>query len=64
MRVYSYPDAFLEKDAGVAHALPDAAPKERVKVVEPCRPWRSYAVVSPWNSLGEQAPKPKGEQTS
>jgi len=64
MRVYSYPDAFLEKDAGVAHALPDMAQKERIEAVEPCRPWRSYAVVCLWNSLGEQTPKPKGEQIS
>ncbi len=62
MRAYSYPDAFLEKDSGVAHALPDMSPKERTEAVEPCRPWRSYAVISLWNSLGNQASKPKGEQ--
>ncbi len=53
MRVLSYSDAFLETDAGVAHALPDLTPKERLLAVETCRPWRSYAVVSLWNSLGE-----------
>ena len=47
----SHPDAFLEKDAGVAHALPDLTPKERLAAVEPCRPWRSYAVIGLWNSL-------------
>jgi len=26
-------------------------PKERIEAVEPCRPWRSYAVISLWNSL-------------
>lgn len=51
MRAFSYPDAFLESDAGVAHALFDMTPKERTLAVEPCRPWRSYAVVSLWNSL-------------
>lgn len=51
MRCWSYPDAFLEGDAGVAHALPDMAPKERLAAVEPCRPWRSYAVIGLWNSL-------------
>ena len=51
MRAYSHPDAFLEKDSGVAHALPDMTPKERIEAVEPCRPWRSYAVISLWNSL-------------
>ena len=54
MRVLSYPDAFLETDAGVAHALPDLTPKERLAAVEPCRPWRSYAVVGLWNSLAVQ----------
>ena len=54
MRVLSYPDAFLEKDSGVAHALPDMTPKERIEAVEPCRPWRSYAVVCLWNSLDSQ----------
>ena len=51
MRAFSYPDAFLEKDAGVVHALPDLTPKERLVAVEPCRPWRSYAVINLWNSL-------------
>ena len=52
MRALSHPDAFLEKDAGVAHALPGMTPKERLAAVEPCRPWRSYAVIGLWNSLG------------
>ena len=52
MRVMSFPDAFLETDAGVVHALPNTTPKERLQIVESCRPWRSYAVVSLWNSLG------------
>ena len=64
MRVLSYPDAFLEKDSGVAHALPTMTPKQRLEAVEPCRPWRSYAVICLWNSLGNQAPKPKGERSS
>lgn len=51
MRGFSYPDAFLEKDAGVAHALPDMTPKERLEAAEAWRPWRSYAVISLWNSL-------------
>jgi AraC family transcriptional regulator of adaptative response / DNA-3-methyladenine glycosylase II len=54
MRAYSCPDAFLEKDSGVAHALPDMTPKERIEAVEPCRPWRSYAVICLWNSLGNK----------
>lgn len=51
MRTMSYPDAFLETDAGVAHALPELAPKERLALVEDCRPWRSYAVLALWDSL-------------
>lgn len=53
MRTMSYPDAFLETDAGVAHALPGLAPKERLALVEDCRPWRSYAVLALWDSLSE-----------
>ncbi|MBQ9004667.1 MAG: hypothetical protein IJ087_22755 [Eggerthellaceae bacterium] len=53
MRAMSYPDAFLETDAGVKHALPDLTPKQRLELAEKWRPWRSYAVVSLWNSLGE-----------
>lgn len=51
MRALGHPDAFLETDAGVAHALPDLTPKERLALVEDCRPWRSYAVLALWDSL-------------
>lgn len=51
MRALSYPDAFLETDAGVAHALPDLTPKERLALAEAWHPWRSYAVISMWNAL-------------
>lgn len=51
MRTMGYTDAFLETDAGVAHALPNLTPKERVCAVEECRPWRSYAVIALWDSL-------------
>lgn len=51
MRALSHPDAFLEKDAGVAHALPDMTPNQRLEAAEAWRPWRSYAVISLWNSL-------------
>ena len=53
LRTLSYPDAFLETDAGIAHALPNMTPQERLDAVERCRPWRSYAVVALWNSLSE-----------
>lgn len=53
MRVLAYPDAFLEKDVGIIHALPDMEPKERLALAETWRPWRSYAVINLWNSLRE-----------
>lgn len=52
MRVLGYPDAFMETDAGIKHALPDLAPAERVRLAEQWRPWRSYVTISLWNSLG------------
>lgn len=55
MRTLSYPDAFLETDAGIAHALPTMTPRERLVAVEGCRPWRSYAVVALWNSLSRRS---------
>lgn len=61
MRALRHPDAFLEKDAGIAHALPEMTPNERLEAVEPCRPWRSYAVISLWNSLASEVLKLKGE---
>lgn len=51
MRALGHPDAFMETDAGVAHALPGLTPKERLALAEGFRPWRSYAVVALWNSL-------------
>lgn len=66
MRALSHPDAFLESDAGVAKALPGMAPRQRAQLAEAWRPWRSYAVISLWNSLGakEAAPnKSHGEET-
>lgn len=51
MRVLGYPEAFLASDAGVGHALPGTTPKQREALAEHWRPWRSYAVISLWNSL-------------
>ena len=57
MRTMSYPDASQETDAGIAHALPDLTPKQRLAAAESWRPWRSYAVIALWNSLvdGEES---------
>lgn len=54
MRALGHPDAFLESDAGVAHALPDLSPKERSKLARQWSPWRSYAVIGLWNSLSDE----------
>ena len=51
MRCMSYPDAFLETDAGIKHALPWYEPKKRLALAESWRPWRSYANICLWNSL-------------
>lgn len=52
LRIFGHPDIFLEGDAGIKHALPDTTPKERLALAEQWRPWRSYANLSLWNSLG------------
>ena len=51
MRAAAFDDAFLETDAGVKHALPDFSPRERLELSQGWRPYRSYAVLSLWNSL-------------
>lgn len=51
MRTMGWPDAFLETDIGVRHALPNYTPKEMLALAEKWRPWRSYAVINLWNSL-------------
>ena len=55
MRCLHYPDAFLETDAGIKHALPQYEPKERLALAEQWRPWRSYANICLWNSLAPKA---------
>ena len=51
MRALSWPDAFLETDAGIKKALAPLGQKEMLQLAENWRPWRSYATVSLWNSL-------------
>lgn len=51
MRTLGYSDAFMETDAGVAHALPDLDAKGRRAIAEQWRPWRSYANAALWYSL-------------
>lgn len=51
MRSMEWPDAFLETDVGIKHALPGYTPKELLALAETWRPWRSYATVNLWNTL-------------
>lgn len=48
MRTIGWPDAFLETDAEVKHALPGKSAKELLALAERWRPWRSYAVLNLW----------------
>ncbi len=48
MRTMAWPDAFLDTDSGIKHALPDMTPKERIRTAEAWHPWRSYATLSLW----------------
>ena len=52
MRTMGWTDAFLETDAGIRHALADMSDAGRIAWAEAWRPWRSYATVCLWNSLG------------
>lgn len=51
MRVLSWPDIFLETDAGVKNALRDRGRTVDCQVIEGCRPWRSYLTLLLWRSL-------------
>jgi AraC family transcriptional regulator of adaptative response / DNA-3-methyladenine glycosylase II len=66
MRALGDPDAFPAGDVGIRHALarlgrPAAGPAATA-LAEPWRPWRSYAVMHLWSSLGGEplAPPPLG----
>lgn len=51
MRVLSWPDVFLESDAGVKNALRAMGMTVDSPVIEACRPWRSYLTMLLWRSL-------------
>jgi AraC family transcriptional regulator, regulatory protein of adaptative response / DNA-3-methyladenine glycosylase II len=51
MRVLSWPDIFLDTDAGVKNALRDRGRTVDCQVIEGCRPWRSYLTLLLWRSL-------------
>jgi AraC family transcriptional regulator of adaptative response / DNA-3-methyladenine glycosylase II len=48
LRALSWPDAFMPTDLGVKRALGTENPKEALRLAEPWRPWRSYAMMHLW----------------
>ncbi len=53
MRALGAPDAFPAGDLGLRKALGGLAPRAAIARAEAWRPWRSYAVMHLWASLGE-----------
>ncbi len=52
MRALRWPDAFPESDLGLKHALGERSPQRIRAIAEPWRPWRAYAAMHLWTSLG------------
>lgn len=51
MRALRLPDAFLESDLGIKHALKETTPSKIRKIAEPWRPFRAYAAMHLWMNL-------------
>ena len=52
MRAFRDPDAFPHSDLGLMHALKIDKLATMKLLAEKWRPWRSYAAIHLWNSLG------------
>lgn len=52
MRALCYPDAFPHADLGLMKALGTKKPAEVLETAEKWRPWRAYAALHLWRSLG------------
>jgi AraC family transcriptional regulator of adaptative response / DNA-3-methyladenine glycosylase II len=52
MRALRWPDAFPHTDLGVRKALNENSAKRILEMTESWRPWRAYAVMHLWSSLG------------
>ncbi|MGE5640595.1 MAG: AlkA N-terminal domain-containing protein [Clostridia bacterium] len=52
MRALAWPDAFPHTDLGVMKALKERRPQKVLAAAEAWRPWRAYAVMHLWRSLG------------
>ncbi|MBI1397361.1 MAG: helix-turn-helix domain-containing protein [Betaproteobacteria bacterium] len=55
MRALGWPDAFPHTDYGVRKALGTTADREVLARAEAWRPWRAYAVMHLWQSIGGNA---------
>jgi AraC family transcriptional regulator of adaptative response / DNA-3-methyladenine glycosylase II len=55
MRALAWPDAFPAADLGVMKALGEKKKQRVLAMAETWRPWRAYAVMHLWASLGEKA---------
>ncbi len=54
MRALAWPDAFPHADHGIKKALVGVSPKEILGLAEAWRPWRAYAALALWESLGKR----------
>ena len=57
MRALRWPDAFPAADIAVRKALGGVSAREAERLSAPWRPWRAYAVLHLWTSLGEASPR-------
>jgi AraC family transcriptional regulator of adaptative response / DNA-3-methyladenine glycosylase II len=55
MRCLAWPDAFPHTDLVVMKAMGEKDPRKVLARAEAWRPWRSYAVIHLWNTLGSTA---------
>ena len=58
MRALRWPDAFPKEDIALRRALGGATAGEAEEISQPWRPWRSYATLHFWRSLGETFAEP------
>jgi len=58
MRGLRDPDAFPSSDLGLLHATGLKSPKQLEERSEKWRPWRAYAAIYLWSSLGNSSAKP------
>ncbi|WP_294902553.1 AlkA N-terminal domain-containing protein [Tatumella sp. UBA2305] len=54
MRAFSWTDAFPKEDIAIRKALGGVTARRAEELSQPWRPWRSYAVMLLWRSLGTQ----------